>query len=196
MKKTLSLLLIISTCLLVSLTQTATAQKTDKPKKDLKNTIHFNLTNPLIFGSRSLVFGYERVINKRQTFTVNFGQQGFPSLNLINTDSLKVKKDVSEKGFNCSVDYRFYLFKLNKFSPPRGVYVGPYYCYNYFEKKHTWSLENSSGVYQDVNTDLSLSVNTVGFELGYQFIFWRRLAVDLILIGPGVSGYSLKASIA
>jgi hypothetical protein len=33
----------------------------------------------------------------------------------------------------------------------------------------------------------------VGFELGYQFIFWDRLAIDLVLIGPGVGWYALDA---
>jgi hypothetical protein len=33
----------------------------------------------------------------------------------------------------------------------------------------------------------------VGAELGYQFIFWKRLAVDMVLIGPGVGFYNIKA---
>ena len=36
-------------------------------------------------------------------------------------------------------------------------------------------------------------MHTVGIELGYQFVFWNRLSVDMILIGPGVSFYNIKA---
>jgi hypothetical protein len=35
----------------------------------------------------------------------------------------------------------------------------------------------------------------VGGELGYQFVFWKRLALDLVLVGPGISGYHLKTKI-
>jgi hypothetical protein len=42
-------------------------------------------------------------------------------------------------------------------------------------------------------TKTSLSITSIGFEFGYQFIFWKRLALDMILLGPGVAGYNLKA---
>jgi hypothetical protein len=65
----------------------------ERPKKDsthtLKNTIHFNLTNPMIFGDGSIIFGYERVLNKRRSFTVNIGSTAFPSLDIIDADSIK-----------------------------------------------------------------------------------------------------------
>ena len=28
--------------------------------------------------------------------------------------------------------------------------------------------------------------------MGYQFIFWKRLALDLVLVGPGVAFYNYK----
>jgi len=31
--------------------------------------------------------------------------------------------------------------------------------------------------------------------LGYQFIFWKRLTLDLVLVGPGVADYKLKTAI-
>jgi hypothetical protein len=39
-----------------------------------------------------------------------------------------------------------------------------------------------------------LNIHTFGAELGYQFVFWDRLSVDMILLGPGIAAYSLKAS--
>lgn len=177
----------------------ATAQdttKTEKPVKEYKNTFRFNLTNPVIFGTRSLIFGYERVVSKHQTFSVNFGQTGFPSLNIIDSDSLKANKVTDQKGFNFSADYRFYLAKENKYAAPRGVYIGPYYSYNNFEKKHSWSLTSTAGgPLQTVESTTSLKVNAVGIEAGYQFILWDRLALDMILSGPGIAVYNLKASL-
>jgi|GWRWMinimDraft_6_1066014.scaffolds.fasta_scaffold05705_2 hypothetical protein len=171
------------------------AQQTDKPQKDLKNTIHVNLTNPIFSGGRSFILGYERVLNKRRSFSVNLGTNGFPSLNIINSDSAKISTIRGQKGFNASVDYRFYLAKENKYVAPRGVYIGPYYSFNYFDKKHNWQVKSTSGSTLNVESDVSLTIHTIGAQLGYQFILWRRLAIDMILLGPGVAGYNLKAEL-
>ncbi len=136
------------------------------------------------------------MLNKHQTFTVNVGAASLPSLNLLNSDSLRVNKSTNKRGFNFSVDYRFYLAKENKYNAPHGVYIGPYYSYNYFEKKNSWTLTSASGtVYPNVETETSLGIHTVGFEMGYQFILWKRISLDLILAGPGVATYKLKASL-
>ena len=47
----------------------------------------------------------------------------------------------------------------------------------------------------DVNTDLIFNIHTIGFQLGYQFVFWNRLALDFILLGPGFGSYSVKAKL-
>lgn len=172
------------------------AQEEEKPGKEFKNTIRFNVTNPVIFGGRSIIFGYERVVKKNQTFSVNLGQTGFPSLNLISADSLRANSILGEKGFHFSVDYRFYPSKQNKYGAPRGVYLGPYYAYNYFERENSWVLKSSNGGSpQTVNSKTSLSVHNLGFELGYQFVFWNRLSLDMILLGPGIATYNLKTSL-
>jgi hypothetical protein len=190
MRKAILLLLILA-----AFQQTIVAQEKKEPDKGYKNTVHFNITNPILFGSRSLVFGYERVVNKRQSFSINFGTTGFPSMNIINTDSVKATKTGDQNGVNFSADYRFYLSKENKYPAPHGVYIGPYYSYNSFGRKNTWAVTTSSGSVQDVESDLELKVHTVGFELGYQFIFWDRVTLDMVLIGPGIAGYDLKASL-
>jgi hypothetical protein len=69
-----------------------------------------------------LFWDMERVVKKHQTFTVNIGLASFPSMNIITSDSLKANGDSKNKGYNFSVDYRFYLSKENKYSAPRGVY--------------------------------------------------------------------------
>lgn len=194
MKKQVWSLLVLTAFGLTLLPQTLTAQKTDKPKKDLKNTIHMNVTNPLIFGNKAIIFGYERVINKHQSFTVNIGSMGFPVLSLINSDSVQMNRTVSDKGFNMAVDYRFYLAKENKYVAPRGIYIGPYYAYNYFSRKNNWFVKSTAGSSINVETELTLNTHTFGFELGYQFILWRRLSIDLILLGPGLGVYDLETS--
>ena len=38
------------------------------------------------------------------------------------------------------------------------------------------------------------NIHTIGFELGYQFIVWKRLALDFLMFGPGFGFYNYKAS--
>ncbi len=170
-----------------------TAQEVRKSSRDLKNTIHFNITNPIIFGNRALVFGYERVINNRQSFSVNLGANDFPKFSVANTDSISLTREWKETGVNFSVDYRFYPAKENKFSAPRGMYFGPFYSFNSYGRKNEWSVKRPNGSDAIVNTNTKLNFHTLGIELGYQFVFWERLSVDMILIGPGISHYNLKA---
>jgi hypothetical protein len=165
-----------------------------KTEKELKNTIKYDLSGAAIFGFKSYIIGFERVMNKHQTLTINIGRNIFPSLHIISTDSLSANRSFGDKGLHLSAEYRFYLKGENKYNAPRGVFIGPYYSYNYFERGNTWNIKNSN-FNGNVNTDLSLRVNTVGVEFGYQFIFWKRLTLDMVLLGPGVASYDLRASV-
>ena len=185
--------IILFVIILSSLQQTTSAQDSTS---HLKNTILFNITNPMIFGS-SFILGYERVLNHRHSFSINIGTTSFPGSDNTDTDSLKVNEVNNKSGANISADFRFYLSKENKYAAPRGVYIGPYYSYNNFARDHTWLLKSTNGgAPLQVNSELRLNVHTIGFEMGYQFVFWERLALNMILIGPGISSYSLKASFA
>ena len=172
------------------------AQEEADSAKHYKNTVRYNLTNPIIFGIKSLIFGYERVLNKHRSFSVNFGQASFPSLEFIDSDSLRANKVDEENGYHISADYRFYLSKENKYDAPRGVYIGPYFAYNYFEKKNSWSLKSSNGgSAQTVESKTNFTVVSLGAQMGYQFLLWKRISLDMILLGPGIGGYDLKTSL-
>lgn len=167
-----------------------------KPEREFKNTIRFNITNPLIFGGKSLIFGYERVLKNNKSFSINIGQASLSPFNFLDDTELKAKSILNEGGFHISGDYRIYLSKLNKYNAPRGVYIGPYYSYNTFRKEHSWEFtKDGTGTPQIVDSDLKINIHTVGFELGYQFVFWNRFSVDMILLGPGIAGYKLKADV-
>lgn len=165
-----------------------------KPEREFKNTIRFNVTNPLIFGGKSLIFGYERQLKNNRSFSINIGQAAIPNLEKGFSDEFREKTVLSQGGFHISGDYRFYLSKLNKYGAPRGVYIGPYYSYNRFSKGQDWQYTDEDSNTKNINSDLSLKIHQVGFELGYQFVFWKRFSVDLILMGPGVASYKVKAS--
>jgi hypothetical protein len=163
--------------------------------KTLKNTIRMNLTNPMLFGEKYNVFGYERLIGSHQSFSVDIGRFSLPRFVSPKLDSLQLKYGTTDKGFTFSVDYRFYLKKENKYNAPRGIFLGPYYSFNYLERTNTWSL-NTSSISQELETNLRLNANLVGAQMGYQFVIKNRLSIDLILFGPGIWFYSLKTDIS
>jgi len=172
------------------------AQDSATVKKQHKNIIRFNLTNPMIFGEKSLLLGYERLVGKNQSFSINAGRAAFPAPVRELVDStlavrFELGKTYKDKGFTIAVDYRFYLKKENRFAAPRGVYVGPYYNYTHFERENNWSFVSNS-TSGNVKTNLILDVQMIGAQMGYQFLLWNRLALDFILIGPGIAFYNIK----
>jgi hypothetical protein len=171
-----------------------TGQEQIKKERALKNTIRFNFTGPFLFGPKYLVFGYECVIKNNQTISVSIGQFSLPKFGSIFSDTLQIQKGFKDIGINFSLDYRFYLKKENKYAAPRGVYLGPYYSLNHLKRQNKWTL-NTDTFDGEVNTDLILNIHTVGVELGYQFVLWKRLAIDLVLLGPGVGFYNIKTNL-
>jgi hypothetical protein len=171
-----------------SLSQTDTSKAT----RQYKNVIRYNLSGALIFGiDKFIVFGYERMLTPNQSFSVNLGKAALPKLVTIVTDSFTLSQDVKNTGVNFSVDYRFYLKKENKFLAPHGLYIGPFYSFNQFNRDNRWDLKNSAGN-NIVTTFGKFNIHTIGFELGYQLILWKRWTLDFLMIGPGLGFYSYK----
>ncbi len=165
-------------------------------KNSRKNIVRYNLSGGLLFGiDKYVVFGYERVIKPHQSLSLNVGRAALPKLVSINTDSFSVSKDLKNTGFNISLDYRFYLAKENKYVAPHGLYIGPYIAYNNFKRDNNWTFKKGTAQAKEVSTATDINIFTVGGELGYQFILWKRLALDLVLIGPGLSRYDLSGKI-
>ena len=57
-----------------------------------------------------------------------------------------------------------------------------------------WNLLKMSNR-QEITTTTKFEIHTIGFELGYQFLFWKRMSLDLVMIGPGLSSYRLNTKI-
>jgi len=176
--------------------QTLFSQESDSEEKNFKNTVKVNLTNPMIFGDKCYTIGYERIIGKNQSFEVNIGRFSFPKFININTDSItQLNNDTKSKGFHLSGEYRFYLSKVNKYNAPRGVYIGPYATYNSYSRQilHSANTESFTG---EFNTDVGFRAANIGFQLGYQFVFWKRVSLDMVLFGPGVGFYKFKTELS
>lgn len=168
------------------------AQNESEESKKFKNSIRYNLSTPSLLGLENIIFGYERVLGKNRSFTVDIGQNKLPSLTVgsdKNSDSgVKLLGSGKNSGFHFSGDYRFYLKSENKFDAPRGVYIGPYYSFNSYNRGNEWALntENFDG---NVSTDLFFRIHSIGGELGYQFQLGKRFLLDFTMFGPGLAFY-------
>jgi hypothetical protein len=201
MKKQLAFLLVLFLSLSAgtSILAQQDTEKSDMKKADKirKNTIRFNVTNPVIFGDRSLLLGYERTMGDHQSFSINFGLASLPDFKLFDPgsdSSVVVTNTTKDKGFNLTGDYRFYLSKLNKHKAPRGVYIGPYATHVLMGRENTWNL-NTETFQGEVNTDFNFRISAIGAQLGYQFVFWDRLAIDFVIFGPGIAWYTVEAKL-
>jgi Protein of unknown function (DUF3575) len=164
-------------------------------KKQYNNTIRYNVSGPLLFGYNYIVLGYERLLNNRQSMSMNLGHAVLPKILSFSTDSFSLSRTRKNAGINFSLDYRFYLSKENKYGAPHGIYIGPYYSYNQFNRDTEWDYTNTSNN-NSIGVDTKFNIHTFGAEMGYQFVLWKdRLALDFVLIGPGVSKYSIKSNI-
>ena len=190
-----SFLLLLFLCIC---SQPVSGQEEMKTEKVYKNTVRLNITNPVIFGGRALVLGYERLLDDHRSVSINIGMAQLPKFGFVNEDSIssptQLTKSTKENGINLTADYRFYLLKLNKKPIPQGIYLGPYVGYTTMGRENTWNIDTDN--YQgEVVTETNFRVMAIGAELGYQFVLWKRLSLDFVLIGPGLASYSLKTNL-
>ena len=163
----------------------------------LKNTIKVNVSSPFIFGKKALIVGYERQLSTNKSFSVNIGSISFPKLKAIeanSADSVLLLQNKFDRGFHVSGDFRFYLLKENKFSKPHGLYIGPYVSFNHMNKQNTWSYRTSAFT-GDISTNLDLNLLTIGGQMGYQFLFGKHWAVDMVMFGPGLGFYNFNMKV-
>lgn len=153
-----------------------------------RNVIKFNPTPMILWDWRNITFSYERILSPRHTISVEMGYLVMPKLfgdtvlNLINLTSGQ------KHGLSATVEYRYYLTQLSTRPVPAGLYVGSYLSFYGYEFKNNFDVVGSNGDSTGSIGGRYWSFN-LGIQLGYQFVFWKRLTVDLVLLGPGISYY-------
>ncbi len=136
------------------------------------------------------------MLKPNRSVSVNLGLCSFPKLGGISLDSLEFEKTSKGSGFNVAADYRFYLTKENKHTAPRGVYFAPYFSYTLMKRENSLLVKFPNGGDAKFDLDNKLQAAIAGIQLGYQFVFFKdRLAVDLVLLGPGYGWYNFQANL-
>lgn len=160
-----------------------------------KNIIKYNFTAPMLWGDNNYIFEYERILSANRSLSIGFGYRSFPKLvGIGKSDSaIIIRKHENKGGITATIDYRFYLKNENKYGAPRGIYLSPYV--NFLNNK----FENTiSTFYNDIGLakiTTQIDIFNIGGQLGYQFVFFNRLSLDLSLIGPSVSWYNINMKI-
>lgn len=176
---------LITVFALCSLAWPALAQKsTDSLYRS--NIIKLDITAPWLYVN-AISLTYERMTTPNQSFAITAGYQEFPRRRTL--DQYFDLKHASEKrGLKFGAEYRFYLTKENKFHSPHGVYIGPYISNHTFHNDLIGNV-NNNGTPEEVRLISNINIFNVGAEIGYQFILWDRLAIDMVIAGPSISNY-------
>jgi hypothetical protein len=152
-----------------------------------KNVIKFNPTPMLLFANvRNITFSYERMIRKDQSLVLQVGYLLLPKIAGDTVANLVLLKDGEKYGMNLSFDYRYYPLSRNRRPAPDGLYLGGYLSYYGFNFKNDFDVLYTT-VDQQGEIKGKLNMVNLGLELGYQFIFWKRFSVDMLLFGPSLS---------
>lgn len=164
------------------------------PEPMHRNVIKFNPTPMMLWSKKNLTFSYERILNKKQSMTFAIGYLEFGSL-VGDTIARLVKiTDRQKQGINFAFEYRFYLMNRNSRPIPDGIFLAPYFSF------HGYSFSNGLDVIESASGDIArlngqFYCFNAGAALGYQFVFWKRMTVDFVLIGPSASYYGGRIDI-
>ena len=169
----------------------ATAKKSKR--SDFKNSLKINLTSPLIYRN-ALLFGYERVMKNNQSLNISGGYVEFP-LSISFPESIRPNSNGSKNGYNVCFDWRFYLANENKYAPPHGIYLAPFFSVHHFGNDRDLTYTDTTGTSQNVKLNSRINFVTIGGQLGYQFVIKRRFVIDAVLFGPGITNYYFKAKL-
>jgi hypothetical protein len=153
-----------------------------------KNVIKFNPTPMLLWSNKNVTFSYERLLGPKQSICFSAGYLEFPSLFKDTIASIMAITSREKYGINLATEYRFYLSKRNSRPAPDGVYLAPFASYYGYRFNNNVNL-----LYTGIDSAGAVKGNfyifNMGLELGYQFVFWKRFTVDMVLIGPAISYY-------
>ena len=158
------------------------------------NVIKFNPTPMLLWDMSNITICYERLIKKDQSLVIQAGYLAFPNIVDDTVINLLAVYDRSRSGVNLAFDYRYYPFARNRRPAPDGLYIGGYISYYGLKSNNKFDILNTT-VDQQGSIDANLRIANLGFELGYQFIFWKRFSLDLLMFGPSYSMISTNINI-
>lgn len=155
-----------------------------------RNVIKLNPTPMLLWGDvGNITLSYERLIKKDMSLCFQAGYLMFPKI-LSDTVAGLVNITGGKKyGVNLAFDYRYYPTARNRRPAPDGLYLGGFLSYYGFNFSNNLDILDTD-LDQNATINGRLNVVNLGVSVGYQFIFWKRFSLDLLMFGPSLSYYN------
>lgn len=162
-----------------------------------KNVVKLNVPQ---LATGGLVLQYERFLIPMVRAQVGVGMYGRNDINQFGLPTVEAL-GLQLGGTVFQGELRIYPNVLKK--GPRGLYLAPYGkigTYNMtIQQTVSTTLQNVdiAGAPTDVDVDLEfnmdgkLGVKAYGLQLGYQFLFLKKLAINWYMLGPGVSFFHI-----
>jgi hypothetical protein len=157
-----------------------------------KNTLKLDLTHNLIYRN-AVNLSWERITKQNQSLGFTVGYQEFPQIFKLG-ENIEGKRENDSGGYKFGAEYRFYLKKENKFSAPRGVYVGPYFTTLGFNTSRDITYTGGESP-EEASYNAKFRLYSLGLQLGYQFVFNDRWSLDLVLVGPSLTRYNANMTL-
>lgn len=158
------------------------------PEPVYRNVIKLNPTPMMLWDKRNVTFSYERVLSPQQSITVGAGYLVFGSLIDDTIANIATIIDRQKQGINLSFEYRFYMTKRNSRPIPDGLFLAPFFSLYRYQFNNSLNIINTPEEDPAHLTGDFFAIN-LGGALGYQFVLWKRMTIDLIMIGPATSYY-------
>ncbi len=128
-----------------------------------------------------------RAINERSTVGITMGiKLSSGVFKIPGLSSLSIQTgDFTPSGFRVIPEYRWYFQETER--SYMGFYIGGYYKYQVANDNVNGVYTSSSGSVNDIDLDFTVNTHAIGFQVGYKIPIRKRLFVDFIIAGPGVS---------
>ncbi len=176
---------------------TASAQMKDTTKKfenKYPNIPKISISQWLLYPN-SFHVAYERVLSHNKSVDIFGGYNLFPLDFNLNFTGVTFKASTSRTGYSIGGEFRFYLSKENKYDAPHGIFLAPFVSYYQFGGDRGLTHTDSSGATETANLVTKTTFFSVGGELGYQFVLWKRVTIDCEMFGPSFTYYTFQARI-
>lgn len=167
------------------------SQSADTIKTKHPNIIKYSISSYALYPN-SFHLGYERVLTRNKSIYIFGGVNQFPvklNLNLANTN---LTGSSNKSGYSMGAEFRFYLSRENKYKAPHGIYLAPYISYYQFSADNMLTHKDSNRS-ESITVNTQISLFSVGFEMGYQFVVFKRFVIDAEMFGPSFTTYAFQA---
>ena len=154
------------------------AQVNDSTSFKIRNVVKFL---PLNLQFNSVAFEYERMINVKNSVTLEIGLPSQKSI--IGKYGINANSDLKTAEFGTTTLKAAYRHYTGKRKLPKGFYIEPYLKYQKIAGNASIEGINDMDIHYAGKADFKLNTINVGCQLGVQILIAKRVSVDLYFLG-------------